>query len=123
LRYQAPGLLFVALLILFIGTRRFSSPALDPTSGNEEIVQKYKNILQNTLEQFVLSSITQLVLTANLSTKNVMTYIPFLSITFFAGRIIYAFTYPNRRTFGFFLTFLPTVVGILYCAFQVPIFK
>lgn len=90
-------------------TRLFSK-ARNPLSGHEKLVDKQVRILTNTLEQFILSAVNQLILVTFLPADHLYV-IPFLVYTFVIGRIAFIIGYnidPKYRTFGLALTFVPT---------------
>lgn len=99
---------------------RVSSGAVDPLAGQEDVVQKAKNILQNTVEQTLLNFVNQIVLISWIPADQ-MFLIPLFAILFVFGRIAFMIGYtisPRYRTFGFALTFAPSlfmmVNNILY---------
>ncbi|CAG2162927.1 unnamed protein product [Oppiella nova] len=65
----------------------------------------------NTLEQFLFNAVNQLILSTYLSESN-LRLIPLLNLYFLIGRITYWIGYqiaPKYRTFGFTVTFWPSV--------------
>ena len=79
--------------------------------------------LQNSMEQFILSVMTQLAICTWL-TASQMICIPIVVVLFFVGRILYWIGYLNptknrvNRSFGFPLTFIPTTVMIVFCIYK-----
>ena len=89
---------------------RVASGAVDPLSGNEDLVEKAKNILTNTVEQTVFNFVNQLVLVSWIPQEQ-MFIVPLLAILFVVGRVSFMIGYtikPRYRTFGFILTFFPS---------------
>lgn len=114
-----------SLIPLFISLNevmftRLFTPALNPLSGNEKLVEKSVRILTNTVEQLLLNVINQLIL-ATFIPVDFLFIIPFLVFLFTVGRITFLIGYsvhPKYRTIGFILTFVPSfvllAVNILY---------
>jgi len=112
LRYQLLGLLAVIWSVSQVSVTRLLTTAINPLSGHDSVVDKSNRILTNTLEQFVLNSVNQLILSTYLSESN-LKLIPLLNIYFLIGRITFWIGYqiaPKYRSFGFVLTFLPTAI-------------
>jgi len=111
LRHQVFGVLTVVWSLLHVMICRAGSTAINPLSGHESVVERANKILTNTLEQFVVNAINQLILSTYLSETN-LRVIPLLSAYFLIGRITFWIGYqiaPKYREFGFVLTFLPTL--------------
>ncbi|XP_022257611.1 transmembrane protein 79-like [Limulus polyphemus] len=121
LRCQLFELLTVVVCVSVVALQRFSTSAINPLAGHERVVQVTKNCLQNTMEQFLLSSFSQLVLCTYINEEQ-MKVIPLLVFFFVVGRITFFFGYllsPMYRSFGFACTFIPTVITIIYCVYCV----
>lgn len=120
LRWQLFSVFMVLMAVHGVGQKRSGSSAMDPIKGNaEHLVQVQKNILQNTVEQYILHLIGQIVLCSYLSSDS-MKAIPLLVSLFVIGRITYRIGYtraPMQRAFGFALTFFPSVLTLIYCVF------
>lgn len=109
LRCQLP---MVVMLVYTIGRvsfeRGIKRKALNPLAGNENLVQLYKNCLNNTLEQFVVASFLMLVVTTYLDSPDMIKIIPIFSFTFVIGRILFIVGYSisyRHRGFGMFVNF------------------
>jgi len=116
LRHQIPGVLAVTASIAHVSLIRCFTHAINPLSGNEHLIERANNILINTVEQFILNIFNVLILSTYLP-ESQLKLIPLLSVTFFVGRIAFLAGYlraPVYRTVGFQLTFLPTLVCIVY---------
>ena len=107
LRCMLPPLLVLTFAIVKVAIMRFLGYAKNPLGGQEELLQKDKNFLQNTLEQLALYVLTTAVLMSYLECEE-MRVIPLYSFLFFVGRILYRIGYPNHRTFGFAMTIFPS---------------
>ena len=86
-----------------VATMRFLGYAKNPFGGQEKLIQKDKNFLQNTLEQLAVNVLTTGALMTYLEGEE-MRVIPIYSFLFFVGRILYRIGYPDHRTFGFSMT-------------------
>jgi len=112
LRYQVLGLLAIIWSISHVSLTRLMSPAINPLSGHESVVDKSTRILTNSLEQFVVNAINQLILSTYLSESN-LRLIPLLNVYFLIGRLTFWIGYqigPKYRTFGFVVSFWPTLI-------------
>ena len=121
LRWQALSILTVVWGVHVVGAKRRSSTAINPMAPDGDLSRtvgvKY---LQNTLEQYLLHLIAQLILASFIEGAQIK-IIPILVLLFVAGRVAYWFGYnndPMHRSFGFALTFLPTCVTLFYCLFS-----
>ena len=109
--------LLVSDLIVML-TRVIRLEALDPLNEHEDLVEVGNNVLRNTMEQLILTTMAQLSLISYLPAADVARVIPFMNITFLIGRITYYAGYPKLRTYGFTMTFLPTAAAILFVAYK-----
>lgn len=98
--------------------KRVTSRAVDPLSGNEHIVEEANKILDNSMEQFLLSVTSQITLLAYLTPAQTVTLIPLINVWHLVGRIAFWMGYPKYRTFGVMSTLSPTVISIGYCIYQ-----
>ena len=121
LRCQTLSILAVVWGVHVVGAKRRSSTAINPMAPDGDLSGtvgvKY---LQNTLEQYLLHLIAQLILASFIEGAQIK-IIPILVLLFVAGRVAFWFGYnhdPMHRFFGFGLTFLPTCVTLLYCLFS-----
>lgn len=99
-------------------SRVLNVEALDPLNEREDLVEVPNNILRNSIEQLILTTMTQLSLISYLSAADVARVIPFMNVTFLVGRITFYAGYPRFRTYGFAMTFLPTAAAIVYVAYK-----
>lgn len=116
LRYQVFGLAVILLLISQIATTRLFTNSRNPLSGNEQRIEKASRILQNTVEQFLLNFVNQLILVTYL-TENQLKLIPVINLIFLIGRLTFYLGYlisPDYRTFGFMVTFIPNLAMLGY---------
>lgn len=111
-RFQLIGCFALLFSVLEVSFTRLFTNAVNPLSGNESVVDKANRILTNTLEQFLLNAINQLIVCTFLSENN-LKLIPLLSLYFIFGRIAFWIGYkiaPKYRGFGFAVTFIPTLI-------------
>jgi hypothetical protein len=109
LRYQClPATVLICLMYAVI-RKRVRSHAINPLDGFEHIVAAQKNILQNSLEQYLLSLLAQLGLLCHLTSYQVLRYIPLMNVIFVLGRVLYALGYPKYRTAGFVMNFFTSI--------------
>ena len=121
LRWQTLSVLAVLWGVQAVGGQRAGTAAMNPMSPDGDLSgtvgAKY---LQNTLEQYLLHLLAQLILASFIEGAQIK-IIPILVLLFVAGRVAYWFGYnndPMHRSFGFALTFLPTCVTLFYCLFS-----
>ena len=94
--------------------RVIRSQAIDPLNGYEDLIEVPRNILSNSVEQFIFSAVGQLTVMHYLSGVDVVRVIPLVNILFVLGRIAYTVGYSKWRSFGFSLTALPNALLIGY---------
>ncbi|XP_069107878.1 transmembrane protein 79-like [Argopecten irradians] len=121
LRWQIFGGMTLLMGMVGVMVVRVQSEATaDPVYGNaEHLTQLPRNILQNTLEQFIFHFIGQIVLCTYL-TEESMKVIPLLVVLFVIARIIYKIAYqiqPMIRIYGFIPTLFPTIATYTYCTY------
>ncbi|XP_069108418.1 transmembrane protein 79-like [Argopecten irradians] len=121
LRWQVCGA-FVIIMALHwvINIREKNDCAANPLDKRGvEITQLARNILQNTIEQYLFHFVAQMVLCTYL-TSETMKVIPLLVVLFVVARVVFKVCYeidPMMRVYGFSTTFLPTVVTWVYCLY------
>lgn len=115
LQWEAGILLCLVLAIGSLARHRFFTPAdIDGgglTSGTDR-AHELQAILQNTLEQTVTAALAHLLWTAAMP-RDWQAAIPAAVMLFVVGRALFAFGYRHgaaSRSFGFALTFYPTVI-------------
>ena len=123
LRYCTfPQAIFLLAAIMRVGSKRGSTRAINPLSGNEHIVQTEKNILMNTVEQLLCFLLLMLALTTYLEAEE-MRIIPLYSLAFIAGRVFFMIGYtisPKYRSVGMSINFYTnffSVGHIIYLMF------
>ncbi|XP_069107981.1 transmembrane protein 79-like [Argopecten irradians] len=119
LRWQICGafVLFMAMRgVMYI--REKNDCAADPLNRRGvEMTQVARNILQNTIEQYLFHFVAQMVLCTYL-TSETMKAIPLLVILFVVARVVFKVCYeiePMMRVYGFSSTMVPTLVSCFYC--------
>ena len=120
LRLQMLSAMTVVFGIIWVANTRFYTPAMDTFSqAAQHHVAIPTRYLQNTVEQFVLSFVGNLVLTTYLPSNKMHMIAVFVAL-FVAGRLAFALGYRRyyvQRAFGFVLTFMPTVSVYIFCLY------
>ena len=99
--------------IAHVGNKRALTAAIDPLSGNENIVQLDKNFLTNTLEQFVVAFAITLAVATYLDTPEELKLLPIYTFMFVTGRIAFRIGYglsPWLRATGMACNFYSTIL-------------
>ena len=121
LKWQSLSVMMLLFGIGAVGRVRASTSAIDQVYGKgEQLLYVEARYLQNTLEQFILSSTGQLILSVYVSAAVLTRIIPILVILFVVGRFLFFFGYkmdPLKRGYGFSMTFIPSVLMHIYCVF------
>jgi len=118
LRLQALPLLTLLISVINVGVARCrSSGAKNPlTAGSDHAIALPLKMNQNTIEQFLLHLGNQIILATYLP-EDKLKLLPLLAIYFFVGRLTFMIGYSinhNYRSFGFIMTFIPTVGAVGY---------
>ena len=104
-----------------VADSRYSSTAINPIQGkSEHLLTLQSKIMQNTLEQLVLSLPGQWILATYLTASAIPRVIPSLVIIFVFGRILFIIGYnkhPMKRSYGMSMTAAPTIATHIYCLF------
>lgn len=103
LQCTLPMVVVVFVAILMVMNKRGFTKAVDPLSGNESILQLDKNVLWNTLEQFVIGFSLLLIASTVFKTTEQLKLIPIYSFLFVFGRIAFRVGYgisSKHRAFG-----------------------
>lgn len=107
--HLTPGISWVIFSSYLVITKRMTTPAINPLLDFEDVVTAEKNNLTNSIEQFLMSAVSQLILVIHLKSSVVLKAIPALNLLFIIGRIAFWLGYPNYRTFGICVSSLPVV--------------
>lgn len=122
LRYCTfPQAIFVMVAIFRVGSKRGSSPAMNPLSGNEQYVQTEKNVLMNTVEQLLCFLLFMLALTTYLEPLE-MRIVPLCSLAFIIGRFLFMIGYsfsPKYRSTGMSVNFFVSFFCIGYIIYLI----
>jgi hypothetical protein len=112
LQHSTLGVTWLLFCMFYVISRRIGSPAMDPVAGYEKRTEAAKNIFTNSLEQFVMSVMSQLILVTHLEPDCILNIIPILNLLFIFGRVMFWLGYPKYRAFGFAVTIFPTIATI-----------
>lgn len=118
LKYQVPGVAWLVFCIFYVIKFRVTTKAFNPLGGAEQYTEMAKNILQNSIEQYLLSFLAQLILLSFIDGPTTLKVIPLLSLFFLVGRVTFWLGYPAYRSFGFLTTLLPTQITIGYTIYK-----
>lgn len=111
LRYQSLLFGWLIFSIHSVIYSRLTTKALNPlVESTEKHAQKNKNILTNSFEQILISSLLQLIFVSFAEHIYTLKLIPAINIIQFLGRITFFAGYPLYRTFGMTLTLLPNTL-------------
>lgn len=120
LRWLIVSLSTVFAGIIWVANTRFRTSAINPLNqSGTKYVEIRSRYLQNTVEQFLLHSVSLFVLSTYLSEEN-MGLVPLLAVLFCIARLLFAVGYsidPHKRVVGFVMTFYPTILVIIYCLY------
>jgi len=124
LRWNALSVGFVTVLIAHIGNLRFTSSQINPLSSvDKDRVGVHCRVLQNSLEQFIISFVLQLATTTWLS-ESQMRVIPIIVLLFLVGRILFWKGYLDpafghtKRSYGLPPSMFPSIAMLLYCSYK-----
>jgi len=117
-RYQALNAAWLLFCVCYVCFHRHRSGAKNPLEPHGQTVERARNIMQNSMEQYLIFIISQLVLVSYLRPHCVLGSVPFLNITFLIGRISFWLGYPEKRCAGFAWTFIPLALTVLYNTFK-----
>jgi len=124
LKWNTLSISVLFIMISNIGNRRFYSGQHNPFSEvDKEKIEVHVRVLQNTLEQFVLSFTLQLITTTWLD-ESQMRIIPIIVVLFVIGRILFWKGYLNpsygrtQRSLGLPLTIFTSAAMLCFCAYM-----
>ena len=121
LRWQSLSMMPLIYCFKTVADSRYSSTAINPIQGkSEHLLTLQSKIMQNTLEQLVLSLPGQWILATYLTASAMPRVIPSLVIIFVLGRILFIIGYnkhPMKRSYGMSMTAAPTLATHVYCLF------
>jgi hypothetical protein len=112
--YQTLGISWILFNMFYVISKRCKSEAINPMSGNEELTQMARNIMSNSLEQFIMSSFAQIISISFVEANILIKIIPLINFLFIFGRLTFFLGYPKYRTFGFLCTAIPNTLLINY---------
>lgn len=117
----AAAVLPAAVVVIHVGriaSRRFNAPDLIDGAAFDvpgSLLAVDRALLANAVEQAVIAIPTYMLLVLVLPAEHLVA-VPMLAVLFVLGRTLFAARYrsgPSARSFGFALTFYPTVVGMV----------
>jgi len=119
MRWSFFPLVVLEVAILLVGNGRRTSKAANPLAGVDHLIQLQKNVLANTLEQFIVFMFCSLVLITFLKTPEEMRLVPLYSTAFVIGRILFRLGYGiswKYRGCGMQINFTSTgfITGLIF---------
>jgi len=119
IRCAFPPLVVLDVAIALVGNGRRTSKAANPLAGVDHLIQLQKNVLANTLEQFIVFMFCSLVLITFLKTPEEMRLVPLYSTAFVIGRILFRLGYGiswKYRGCGMQINFMSTgfITGLIF---------
>ena len=121
LRHQILSVAFVVFTIQHVALIRATTLAINPLSGHESYVDRANRVLANSLEQFIINLVNQLVFVTYV-TEDRLRLVPLLSFYFLIGRISFWIGYqiaPKHRHFGFWVN---NAVNLILAATNIYLF-
>ena len=113
LRCSLPMVMVLLAAITLVMIKRGFTAAINPLSGNEGLVQLEKNVLANTIEQFVMGFILMMIAATYLDSPQTLKLLPIYSFLFVVGRILFSIGYgihPRFRSVGMTITLIATTI-------------
>ena len=124
IRCNVPTVGMIFIMISYIGNSRAMSAQLNPlVEKDKEKVEVHVRVLQNTMEQFVVSFVLQLA-TATWVDPSQMMIIPIIAMLFVVGRVLFWIGYldpslgRSNRSYGFPLTHFPSMFMFTFCLYK-----
>ena len=104
----------ITLMVLILATaiKRDWTGALNPLAGKEYLVQVDKNVLTNTVEQFLVYLVSIVALATYVDTPTQLKLIPLYTTAFIVGRVLFRIGYginPGYRSTGMMVNASSTV--------------
>eukprot|EP00731_Ephydatia_muelleri_P030794 Em0022g308a len=104
----------ICLLILILSTaiKRDALGAINPLAGKEHLIQVDKNVLTNTVEQFLVYLVSVMALATYLDTPEQLKLIPLYTTAFIVGRVLFRIGYginPGYRSVGMTINIVSSV--------------
>jgi len=113
--YQTIGISWILFNMFYVISKRCNTKAIDPLDKEaEEEVAVAKNIMQNSIEQFLMSAFAQIISISFLDKSILIKVIPLINLLFVLGRVTFWLGYPKYRTFGFMCSAIPNTLLINY---------
>ena len=117
LQQTVPGLIWLGFCVINVIASRKKDDVMLPRDDTESI-EHAKNILTNSIEQFIMLFASQLSLVTYLTGRQALNIIPSINLLYIIGRIFFFLGYPKRRSFGFLLGFEPILMTMAYVGYR-----
>ena len=112
--YQTLGIAWILFNMFYVISKRINSPTIIPTEEDTSELLVAKNIMQNSIEQFLMSAFAQIISISFIDKVILLKVIPLINILFVIGRVAFWLGYPKYRTFGFMCSAIPNTLLINY---------
>ncbi|CAG2169349.1 unnamed protein product [Oppiella nova] len=113
--YQSIGISWILFNMILVISKRMQTKVVDPIDAkNERAVLVASAIMQNSIEQFLLSAFAQIISISFIDKSLLIKVIPLINILFITGRVAFWWGYPKNRTFGFMCSAIPNTLLINY---------
>lgn len=117
-KFQVLPATWLIVVVTLIVIKRMSSGAWNPMNGFEYNVRSLKNVLANSIEQAVISLVTQLTLIAYFDSQLTARWIPLINTIYLISRVIYYIGYPQHRWLGFALWSQSLLIAHMYAVWS-----
>ena len=122
LRCSFPMLITLIVGIMIVAAKRGLTDAVNPLSGNDNLILVDKLYLSNTLEQFVVGLTLMLIIAAYTDSPQVLRVLPVYSAVFTVGRVLFRIGYSCHgmyRSAGMSMNLGAMYVMIITAAYHV----
>lgn len=118
-----PMILVVLVNFIAVVLCRADPKVYNPLAGHDQghKIQSYKNILTNSVEQFLISSVLMLVYASMTTCAEGLKIIPVYSFLFVLARILFVFGYsksPKYRSFGMSINIIITTALAMFIGYN-----
>ena len=113
-KFQTVNLVWIVFSFFCVSFKRGTSPAIIPGIRYEYYVFLAQNHLTNTVEQTLISFLSQLIFITHLDATQIIQLIPAINVLFFFGRFTFWLGYPKYRNFGFFINLVGLIPIVCY---------
>jgi len=113
-RFQTLNLFWLMFCMYWVISKRMGTPAVERVIEYDHLTALAQRHFTNTIEQYLMSLLSQLILITYLDASNIIRYIPAINVLFFIGRFTFWIGYPKHRTFGFMINNFALLATVAY---------